>query len=165
MKNTVRNLLVAGIAGVSLVGAAVAFAGGPGCGGFGGPAGYSNYGPGMMGHGPGMMGRAAYAPEDMAGYQLDALKRSLKLQPGQEQPWANFAAAVETQAKRMGEFRDQAWAGNARTVPERMDQANKFAKEREQAFDTVGKAMKGLYEVLSPEQRRLLDRQGPWFHG
>lgn len=163
MKNTVRNLLVAGIAGVSLVGAAVAFAGGPGCGGFGGPTGY---GPGMHGQGPGWGGphRAAYAPEDMAGYQLDALKRSLRLQPAQEKQWANFATAVEAQAMRMGEFRDQAW-GSARTMPERMDQAGKFAQERDRAFEAVGKAMKDLYDVLSPEQRRVLDNRGPWFHG
>jgi len=157
MTNTVRNLLVAGIAGVSLIGAAAAFAGGPGCGGFGGPAGY----------GPGWGGphRAAYAPEEMAGYQLDALKRSLKLQPAQEKPWANFAAAVEAQAKRMGEVRDQAWSGGARSMPERIDQAGKFVQERDRAFETVGKAMKDLYDVLSPEQRRMFDRQGPWFRG
>lgn len=158
MKNTVRKLLVAGIAGVSFIGAAVAFAGGPGCGGFGGSA----------GHGPGWGGphRAAYAPEEMAAYQLDALKRALKLQPAQEKPWANFAAAVEAQAKRLGEVRDQAWSGSARTMPERMDQAGKFAQERDRAFETVGKAMKDLYEALSPEQRRVLDSRGPgFFHG
>jgi hypothetical protein len=171
MKNTVRNLLVAGIAGISLVGAVTAFAGGPGCGGFGGPAGhgpgYSDFGPGMRGHGPGWGGphQAAFAPEEMAGYQLDALKRSLRLQPEQEKSWANFASAVEAQAKRMGEIRDQVWTDSTRTMPERIDQAGKFAQERQRAFDAVGKTMKDLYDVLSPEQRRQLDRRGPWVRG
>jgi hypothetical protein len=161
MKTTTRNLLIAGLAGVSILSATAVIAGGPGCGSYG-----PGYGPGMMGQGPGWGGprHAAYAPEEMAGYQLDGLKRSLKLNAEQEKPWNAFAAAVEKQAKRIGEVRDEMWS-SARTMPERIDRAEKFAKERDAAFDEVGKAMKGLYEALSPEQRRLLDRQGPWIHG
>lgn len=167
MKSTTRNLLVAGLAGASILSATAVIAGGPGCGSYG-----PGYGPGMMGHGPGMMGygwgggprHAAFAPEERVGYQLDVLKRSLKLSAEQEKSWNAFAAAVEVQAKRMGELRDEAWS-KARTVPERMEQASQFAKERDRAFDEVGKAMKGLYDVLTPEQRKLLDRQGPWLHG
>jgi hypothetical protein len=50
-------------------------------------------------------------------------------------------------------------------MPERMDMAGKFAKERERSFDEVSKAMKGLYEVLTPDQRKVLDRRGPWMRG
>lgn len=157
MKSTTRNLLIAGLAGVSILSATAVIAGGPGCGGTG---------PGMMGHGPGWGGprHAAFAPEEMSGYQLDGLKRSLNLTGEQEKPWNAFAAAVEKQAKHMGEIRDDMW-NSARTTPERLDRAEKFAKERDAAFDEVGKAMKGLYETLTPEQRKVLDRRGPWVHG
>ena len=50
-------------------------------------------------------------------------------------------------------------------MPERIDQAEKFAKERDASFSEVSKAMKGLYETLTPEQRMVLDRFGPRVHG
>lgn len=157
MKSTTRNLLIAGLAGVFILSATAVVAGGPGCGGTG---------PGMMNHGPNWGGprHAAFAPEEMAGYQLDGLKRSLKLTGEQEKPWNTFAAAVEKQAKRMGEIRDEMW-NSARTMPERLDRAEKFAKERDAAFSEVGSAMKALYETLTPDQRKVLDRRGPWVHG
>lgn len=150
MKTTTRNLLIAGLAGVSILSATAVIAGGPGCGG---------YGPGWGGP-----RHAAFSPEEMAGYQLDGLKRSLRLSTEQEKSWNTFAAAVEKQAKRMGEIRDEMW-NSPRTMPERLDRAEKFAKERDAAFDEVGKAMKGLYEALTPDQRKVLDRRGPWVHG
>lgn len=59
----------------------------------------------MMGHGPGWGGfhHAAFAPEEMAGRQLDMLKNSLKLQPAQEGAWQAFATAAQAQAKQMPE--------------------------------------------------------------
>jgi len=165
MQTTTRNLLLAGLASVSILSATAVIAGGPGCGGYG-PSFGPGYGPAMMGHGPSWGGprHAAFAPEEMAGYQLDGLKRSLKLSAEQEKTWATFAAAVEKQAKRMGELRDETWR-SARTMPERIDQAEKFAKERDASFSEVSKAMKGLYETLTPEQRMVLDRFGPRVHG
>jgi len=166
MKTSIRNLILAGVTGVSLISASVALAGGPGggCGGnFG--LGFSIHGPGMMmGHGWGGPQHAAFSPEEMAGNQLEWLKKSLKLQADQEKSWNAFSAAVETQAKRMGEFHDEK-SDTAKTTPERMDMASKFAKERERNFEEVSKAMKGLYEVLTPNQRKVLDRRGPWMRG
>lgn len=170
MKSTTRNLLLAGLAGVSILSATAVIAGGPGCGGYGpgyGPGAGPGYGPAMMGHGPGWGGgprHAAFAPEEMAGYQLDGLKRTLKLSTEQEKPWNAFSAAVEKQAKRMTEIRDEMWNSRS-TMPERINRAEKFAKERDAAFDEVGKAMKLLYETLNTEQRKVLDRHGPWVHG
>lgn len=166
MKTSIRNLVLAAVTGVSLISASVALAGGPGgCGG-------SNFGPGYSGHGPGMMmgygwggpRHAVFSPEEMAGYQLEMLKKSLKLQADQEKLWNTFAGTVEAQAKRMGEMHDEK-SDVAKTMPERMDIASKFAKERERSFEEVSKAMKGLYEVLTPEQRKVLDRRGPWMRG
>ena len=165
MKTSIRNLILAGVTGVSLISASVALAGGPGgCGGGNFGPGYSNHGPGMMmGHGWGGPRHAAFSPEEMAGNQLEMFKKSLKLQADQEKPWNAFAAAVEMQAKRMGEMYDENYS--AKTTPERMEMAGKFSKERERGFDEVSKAMKGLYEVLTPDQRKVLDRRGPWMRG
>lgn len=170
MKTTTRNLLLAGLAGVSILTATAVIAGGPGCGG---PLGYGGYGPGMGGHGPGTWGygpgwggprQAAFAPEEMAGYQLDGLKTLLKLQPAQENAWNAFAAAAREQAQRMGQARDEMWE-KTRTLPERMELADKLAKEREQGMEKLTQTMKTLYETLTPDQRKLLDRRGPWIHG
>jgi hypothetical protein len=171
MKSATRKLLFAGLAGVSILSATAVIAGGPGCGGYGPAygAGYGpgpGYGPGMMGHGPGWGGprHAGFAPEERAGWQLDVLKTSLKLQPAQENAWKTFAAAVQAQAKSMGQARDEMW-DKARTMPERAELANRLVKERDQGMDKVTQALKAFYEVLTPEQRRVLDRQGPWLHG
>lgn len=168
MNKTVRNLILAGVAGLTLASGSLALAGGPDCGGRGshGPAAWmgSNFGPGMMGHGWGGPHRAAFTVEDKVGYQLDSLKRSLKLGTEQEQAWNNFATAVEKQAKRMSEMRETMW-DTPRTLPERIEQAEKFAHERDAAFADVSKASKLLYEVLNPDQRKLLDRRGPGIHG
>ncbi len=64
----------------------------------------------------------------------------------------------------MGDMYDEK-SESAKTMPERMDMASKFAKERERSFEGVSKAMKGLYEVLTPDQRKVLDRRGPWMRG
>ena len=153
MKTTTRNLLIAGLAGASLLSASAVIAGGAGCGGPG------SYGPGWGGP-----RHAAFAPEDRAGWQLDMLKSTLKLQPTQEGAWNAFAAAAQAQAKTMGQVRDEMWE-KARTTPERMDLASKLSKEREQGMEKVTQAMKALYEMLTPEQRKVLDRRGPWVHG
>jgi len=168
MKTTTRKLLFAGLAGVSILSATAVIAGGPGCGGYG-----PGHGPGMTGHGPGMMGygpgwggprHAAFAPEERADWRLDVLKSALKLQPAQESAWNAFAAAAQAQAKTMGQARDEMWE-KTRTVPERMELANKMSKERDQGMEKVTQAMKTLYEVLTPEQRKVLGRHGPWIHG
>ncbi|MEW6120522.1 MAG: Spy/CpxP family protein refolding chaperone [Pseudomonadota bacterium] len=171
MKPTTRKLLLAGLAGVSILSAAAVIAGGPGSGCPGGHVpgmthGMSGHGPGMMGHGPGWGGsrHALHAPEDRADSHLEVLKSELKLQPGQESAWNAFATAARAQAKTMGQARAE-MSDKARTMPERMELANKLAKEREQGMDKVSQAMKALYETLTPEQRKALDQRGPWNHG
>ncbi|WP_374324251.1 hypothetical protein [Azonexus sp.] len=99
MNKTVCNLILAGVAGVTLICGSLALAGGSDCGGRGGqgPAAWmgSNFGLGMMGHGWGGPHRAAFIVEDNVGYQLDSLKRSLQLGTEQEQAWTNFATTVK----------------------------------------------------------------------
>lgn len=128
MNETVRNLIFAGFAGVTLISGSLALAGDPNCGSRGshGPAAWmgSNFEPGMMGHGRGGPHRAVFTVEDKVGYQLHCLKRSLKLGTEQEQAWTNFATTVEKQAKRMSEMRETMW-DTPRTLPERIEQAEK----------------------------------------
>lgn len=154
MKPTTRKLLIAGIAGVSIFSAAAVIAGGPACDGHGGGrAGMSH---GMGGHG---VRHASFVPEERAARHLDELKSALKLQAAQEGAWNAFAAAAQEQAKAMGKARDEMHGKQARTAPERMDLARKLAREREQGMDKVAQAMKALYEILTPEQRKVLDQQ------
>jgi len=163
MKTSIRNLILAGVAGVALVSASLALAGGPGCSGFG--PGHAGYRPAAMGHGAweGGHGPMGLAPDNIVGARLDALRQSLQLTSQQEPAWSAFAAAAQVQAKRMGEMRDEMGAAS-QTLPERIDQASKFAQERERAFAQVGTAVKNLYDVLTPAQRARLDRRGPWTH-
>ena len=176
MKTPIRNLILAGVAGVSIVAASVALAAGgagagPGCDtGNAGP-GFSKYESGMMmghGHGP-RHGRGGprggdFSPEERAAQHLDRLKTSLKLHADQEKQWNVLASTVETQAKRMGELRKER-AEAPKTAPERLEMASKITQERARHLDEMSKAMKGLYDTLTPEQRTVLDRRGPWMRG
>ncbi len=152
MKFTTRNVLLAGLAGVSILAAAAVIASGPGCAGEAGP-------------GPGWGGQrhAAYSLEDRAGWRLKILKSDLDLLPTQLTAWDAFSTAAQAQAGQMGQLR-KAMRAKASTLPERMELAKKFSREREQGMGKVKQAMKSLYETLTPEQRKVLDAQGPWTH-
>ena len=89
------------------------------------------------------------------------LKNSLRLQPAQEGAWQAFATAA--QAKQMGRARDAMW-NSARTAPERLELANKLAKERDLGMEKTTQSMKTLYEALTPDQRKIIDQYGPRFN-
>lgn len=175
MKTSLRNWILAGVAGVALISAAVAVAGGPGCSGFG--RGQGGFGPAAMGHGSGdgsrgPMGHGTRARghgpmgmghDGIAGAQLDGLKQALQLTAEQEPAWNAFAEAAQAQAKRMVAWRDDMRKAT-QTLPERIDRASQFTQERERAFAEVGTAAKNLYGVLTPTQRAQLDSRGPWMH-
>lgn len=171
MKTPIRNLILAGITGVSLAAASVALAGpGAGCDNGGGP-GFSKSESGMMmgrGHGArhGRGGqRGDFSPEERAAQHLDKLKTSLKLQADQEKSWNALASTVEAQAKRMGELRKERTEA-PKTAPERLEMASKFTQERARNLEEMSKAMKGLYDTLTPEQRAVLDNsRGRWMRG
>lgn len=131
MKTSIRNLILAGVTGVSLAAASVALAGpGAGCNGDG--PGFSKSESGMIGHGHkhgarhGRGGqRGDFSPEERAAQHLDKLKTSLKLQADQEKSWNTLASTVEAQAKRMGELRKERTEA-PRNAPERLEMASKF---------------------------------------
>ena len=170
MKTPIRNLILAGITGVSLAAASVALAGpGAGCDNGDGP-GFSKSESGMMGRGHGARHerggqRGDFSPEERATRHLDKLKTSLKLQADQEKSWNTLASTVEAQAKRMGELRKERTQA-PKTAPERLEMASKFTQERARNLEEMSKAMKGLYDTLTPEQRSVLDNsRGPWMRG
>ena len=171
MKTPIRNLILAGVAGVSIAAASVALAGpGAGCNNGEGPGFSKNESGMMMGnrhgghHGRGGQ-RGDFSPEERAAKLLDQLKTSLKLQADQEKSWNALASTVEAQAKRMGELRKERTEA-PKTAPERLEMASKFNQERARNLEEMSKAMKGLYDMLTPEQRTVLDRsRGPWMRG
>lgn len=177
MKTITRKLLIAGVAGAALVSGSLAIARSPGCDG---PAGGDGMGRGAAmsehghgyghghghghWHGKGGPDRAAFNPEEMAKRHLVRLEGALALTAEQTPAWKAYAAAVEKQAARMAELR-KARGDAPRTLPERIDRAQEFAKAREAGLAEVGPAAKALYETLTPEQREVMDRKGHRMHG
>ncbi|MDP1900394.1 MAG: Spy/CpxP family protein refolding chaperone [Rubrivivax sp.] len=154
MSKTIFNTLMLGLAGASLLASAAAIAGGgswgPGMGPFSGGPGHG----GFMSHGV-----SAERADQMAASRLDALKKSLALQPQQEPAWSAFRDTALAQAKQMGQAR-QAMGDAAQTLPQRQEQASRLAGERLKGMDQMSQALKTLYGALTPEQRKVLDSQG-----
>jgi protein CpxP len=159
MRKTNFNIMMLGLAGASLLASGMAIAGS------------NNWGPGMAGHGmgpggfgPGHAGfmshrMAAGQADQMAASHLDALKKSLALQPQQEPAWNAFRDTAIAQAKQMGQARDT-MGDTAQTLPQRQEMASKLAGEHLKGMEKVNQAMKTLYDTLTPEQRKVLDSQG-----
>ncbi|MGB7502337.1 MAG: Spy/CpxP family protein refolding chaperone [Azonexus sp.] len=149
------QLVLAGIAAVSLMIASVASAnsGGMGMGPMMGP---------MMGgmHGPGPMAgnMQAGGPSAMVESRLASLKAELKITADQESAWQAFSGKARQQAETMQAMRGkmQSAAGSA---PERMDQRSEMMRQRIGAMDSMSAAMKDLYAVLSPEQKAIADQR------
>lgn len=165
-KNT-RRIIVAGVAGAMLVVGSVAFAGVFNCKESDrNDDGHNSRTMGMMssGHGPFNSRRSDVDVNAKASKHLQGLHKDLNLTSEQETQWRIFSNAVEQQAKRMNDAREDMHRATL-TVPERIDNAEKNWKIRDQGMQEVGQAAKALYEVLSPEQRKFMDRRGPWNHG
>lgn len=109
---------------------------------------------GMMGSGPGdMMGHGIKGQCHNGGPEarLDALKSKLKLTPEQEPAWAAFESAVKAQKK----------AHHARhDMPEGADPMQARIEHMEQrlaGMKEVQKVRNDLYQVLTPEQQKVLN--------
>ena len=151
---------------------------GPGHGmGYGmGPGGHMGYGfGGHMGYGPGG-GHMGYGmgygygmgsngvlqgfPDDVA-ERLDALKSTLAITDSQQGAWQTFAGVVKKQSQnRLAWFEKMHKSEAPRTTPEWLAQRNEAMKQLQTDNETVTTALSKLYQVLTPEQRTLLDR-GP----
>jgi hypothetical protein len=185
MKRTTKLALVAGSAlTIALAGAAVNAQGGWG-GGFGygmgpgyhmgygyGPMGYGmgpghmgyGYGPHMgygggprMGYGGGWNGPQAGSP-GAVGERLDSLKSTLAITDKQQAAWQGFADSVAKQAQNRQAWYEKMRESQApRTAPEFLAQRNEAMKQRQADNESVTVALTKLYDVLTPEQRSVID--------
>ena len=144
--------------------------GGPGWGGMGpgmmgGGPGWGGMGPGMMGPGPwGMQGAD---PAVVLEPRLAAMKAQLKITAEQENAWQAYAAQMKARFESMQAWMATMHSGAPATAAERIELHAGMLKQRAESAEATSKAFKGLYDVLTPEQRALADQRlfaaGPWF--
>jgi hypothetical protein len=157
-KSIFMSIVAAGILGTTAVAwAQPGMGGGPGGCGMGGMSGMS----GMGGRGgPGMMRSGMkFDPAARADQRLSMLKSELKPTAQQEPLWNAFAEKAKAEAgKGMQAMRDKA-QDDKLAAPERMAQMNAVMKERLAAHEAVSDAFKRFYDSLTPEQKKIADRQ------
>jgi hypothetical protein len=168
---TLSKLVIGTVAGVGIALAAVTYAHGPGgygpggqgygmgmhgSGGYGygmGMHGAGGFGPGMGMHGPGFGGPGTIDT------RLDTLKSELKLTGNQTKAWGTFENAVRGEVETMLATHDA-----MHTNVQNQDAHIAFMEQRLEGVKAVQKTRTDLYQVLTPEQKTILDRYG-WFHG
>jgi periplasmic protein CpxP/Spy len=96
--------------------------------------------------------------------QMDKLKAKLKITADQESAWQSFAGIVKQQSESMKAWR-KTTQDTPQTAPDRMDRQVELMKQREAGMETVAKAMRQLYAVLTPEQKAVLDKRANRHHG
>ena len=128
-----------------------------------GPGNRMGYGPGPgyhMGYGMGFDG-APYGQPGAVDERLDALRSTLAITDSQQDAWRGFAESVKKQTEnRQAWFDKMHGSQTARTTPDWIAQRNEAMKQQQVAGEAVATALKKLYDVLTPEQRVVLDR-GP----
>lgn len=156
---TVHALLIAAVAAMSLATASAQTYGGfpGGCRGMGCGTGTA-YGPGShMGLGPG----TGYGYGDatvVTQARLDALRARLQITAAQDPAWQALVAAMLEQAGQTDLARTRLFesTGNA---AQRMTLRAELMMIEAEAFEMVALAFNGLYAVLTPEQRLVIERQ------
>lgn len=139
----------AGILGLCLAGAALAA---PPC-----PADRPCDGPGRAMHAR----QPGGDPAEMAARHLERLKADLKITSAQESAWSAFAANAAEQAKAARAERDEMAKLPSASAPERLSAHIAALKRRTAALEASQAPLKGLYDVLSADQRAVFDRHGP----
>ena len=154
---TVHALLIAAVAAMSIATASAQTYGGfpGGCRGMGCGTGTA-YGPGShMGPGPGFgYGDATVVTQA----RLDALRARLQITAAQDPAWQALEAAMLEQANQTDLARTRLFesTGNA---AERMTLRAELMMIEAEAFEMVAHAFNGLYAVLTPGQRLIVERQ------
>lgn len=113
----------------------------------------------------------AHRQEMMAQRQAD-LKARLQLTAAQEGAWAQWIAAMQPPADRMGaghqDRRRMHEEMAALSTPERIDRMNAMKAERDARQASRAQATKAFYATLSPEQQKVFDEslrhRGPHGH-
>jgi hypothetical protein len=161
-RHRATKLSVVAATAVLLAGAALA-QGGPG-GRMMGERGWGMWdgdGPGW-GMGMGMWGRWGRGPEAMLERiegRLAFMKAELKITEAQTAAWNAFADAVRTVGKHHNERMKAAFTGEEwrKPLPERLDAHEQFMSIRVEEIKLIKTSVKGLYDVLSQEQKKEAD--------
>jgi len=103
--------------------------------------------------------RGGNPAERMAKYQA-RLHDKLKLTAAQEPAWTTFTAA-NAPKKPMGDWKARHAAMAKLSAPERMEQWIAMSKERIADQESRLAALKTLYAVLTPEQKKVFDDSVP----
>lgn len=155
MKSVLKPLLLAGL--MAGIGFSALAQSGP-MGGMGGHGGEHR---GMTGH-HGMQGKGQMDPakmeERMAARQA-VLKVRLKITADQESAWTAFTNAMKPSPDMLKRRADMRAEMGKLTTPERMDKMKAMRGERDAAMDKHAAAVKTLYAVLTPEQKKVFDTQ------
>lgn len=158
---TFSKIVIGTVAGVGIALAAVSYAHGPGFGY--GPEGYGHamgmHGPGGFGPGMGMHGPQGFGGPGAVDTHLNAIKSELKLTDSQTKAWDAYDKTVRSQVQTMLEARTSMPAG-----VQNQDAHIAFMEQRFEGMKAVQKARTDLYNVLTPEQKTIIDRSG-FHHG
>lgn len=111
-----------------------------------------------MGHGSEGHGSKEQCRDGKHEARLDALKTDLKLTPAQEPAWQAFESAVQTQ-KDMHLGKQDKVEGT-----DRMQARIEHMEQRLAGMKEIQKARNDLYQVLTPEQKAVLDQHGSRGH-
>jgi hypothetical protein len=119
-------------------------------------------------HGPGwgmgMFGRWSRGPDmDMMLERVEGrlafMKAELKITDAQTTAWNGFADAVRASAKQHNERMKAILAGDDRSkpLPDRLDAQEQFLSARLDQIKLIKASLKGLYAVLSDDQKKEAD--------
>ncbi len=120
-------------------------------------------GPGARGMGPNGYGRGPQAmPPAGPGFgveaRLAAVKTELKITADQDKAWQAYVDQMKAQVESMKTWRATMHDTAPGTAPERIELHTAMMKQRVAMAEESEKVVKGLYEVLAPEQRALVDQ-------
>lgn len=121
---------------------------------------------GMMGHGGGGCAGMMCDPAILHGSGIDRiegriayLRAELKITDAQGRAWNDFAAALRTNAKKLGELRAPATAADAKppTLTERLDQHERWLTARLEGTRAIKTAFNKLYGTFTDEQKKMAE--------
>ena len=98
----------------------------------------------------------AQAPQNRT---LESLHAALNLTPSQEDTWRNFAQTYTPNPQEIEKRRNVAQNMVTLTAPQRIDLSIGMAESDLAELKRKGGALKDLYNVLSPQQRTVFDRE------
>jgi hypothetical protein len=128
------------------------------------------WGMGMMWGRGGAWGRGSDWMLERIEGRLAFMKTELKITESQTAAWKEFADAVRSSAKHRNEHMQAMFAREPKTLPERVEAQEQFMSVRLDEIRAIKVALRGLYDVLSEEQKKEADDMvipmvgmgGPW---